>query len=201
MKSRATAFTLLEILSVIAIIGVLAALLFPGLSGARRSAGRAKTKVQFSQWTAAIESFRSEYGYYPAFDSSALVNGGAAATNHPFHDLLAARHRDGTTLTANEPAAVQNRKLIAFHAFSDADFTVAALICDAFGNTEIAVLVDRDLDGTVKPGVDFTALPAVGGITPADGMVPAAGIRAGVIFYAPVPGATAANPEFILSWK
>ena len=202
MKTRTVcAFTLLELLSVIAIIGILAALLFPGFSAARRSATKAKTKVQFAQWTAAIESFRGEYGYYPLFDAGGLVNGGATATDHPFHDLLAARKRSGAVLTAGDAALVQNRKLIAFHAFGDAELTPAGLVCDAAGNTAVAVLTDRDLDGVIKPGVDFTALPVLNGMTPGSVDIPVTGVRAGVIFYAPAPGATAANPEFVFSWK
>ena len=195
------AFTLLELLSVLAILGILAALIFPSFGAARRSANKAKTRVQFTQWVAAIESFRGEYGYYPAFDASNLVNGGATATDHLFHDLLAARKRDGTALTAGSAAVLQNRKLISFYTFTDADFTPASLIRDAFDNTAIAVLVDKDLDGVIRQGADFTALPEVGSITPTSADFPAGGIRAGVIFYAPAPGATVANPEFIFSWK
>jgi prepilin-type N-terminal cleavage/methylation domain-containing protein len=195
------AFTLVELLTVVAIVGILAALIFPGVSAARRSAGKAKTKVQFAQWTAAIESFRSEYGYYPAFDASGLVNGGVTQDSHIFHDLLAARKRDGTALTGGEPAALQNRKLIPFHAFADSDLATTGLIRDAWDNTEIAVLVDRDLDGTIKQGSDFTNLPSVGGVSPGTTDVPSAGVRAGVIFYAPAPGFATANPEFIYSWK
>ena len=199
--TRPTAFTLLELLSVLAILGILAALIFPSVGAARRSATKAKTRVQFAQWTAAIESFRSEYGYYPAFDAGHLVNGGATATDHLFHDILAARKRDGTALVPGGAAALQNRKLIPFYSFSDSDFTPGNLIRDAFDNTAIAVLVDRDLDGVIRQGADFTALPQVGGIAPGSADIPAAGIRAGVIFYAPAPGGTAANPEFIFSWK
>ena len=194
-------FTLLELLTVLAILGILAALIFPSVSAARRSATKAKARVQFTQWAAAIESFRGEYGYYPAFDPSNLVNGGVTATDHLFHDILAAKRRDGTALAAGGSAAAQNRKLIAFYAFSDADFSPANLIRDAFDNTAIAVLVDKDLDGVVRQGADFATLPAVGGLTPAAADIPAAGLRAGVVFYAPAPGATVANPEFIFSWK
>jgi prepilin-type N-terminal cleavage/methylation domain-containing protein len=200
-RGLSSAFTLVELLTVVAIIGILAALIFPGVSAARRSAGKAKTKVQFAQWTAAIEAFRSEYGYYPAFDASGLVNGGVTQDNHIFHDLLAARKRDGTALSGGEPAALQNRKLIPFHAFSDTDLAATGLIRDAWDNTEIAVLVDRDLDGTIKQGPDFTTLPSVGGISPSTADVPSTGVRAGVIFYATAPGSTAASPEFIYSWK
>lgn len=204
MKQRApriSGFTVLELLVVLAILGILAALIFPSVGAARRSANKAKARVQFTQWAAAIESFRGEYGYYPAFDASNLVNGGATATDHLFHDILAARKRDGTALTAGSPAVLQNRKAIAFYSFSDADFTAANLIRDAFDNTAIAVLVDKDLDGVIRAGTDFTTLPPVTGLTPSALDFPTAGVRAGVIFYAPAPGATVANPEFIFSWK
>jgi prepilin-type N-terminal cleavage/methylation domain-containing protein len=199
--SRRQAFTLLELLTVIAVIGILAALIFPGVSAARRSANKARTKVQFAQWATAIESFRAEYGYYPAFDASNLVNGGVTAVEHPFHDVLAGRLRDGGPLPAGGAAAAQNRKLIRFYAFAEADFTPDGLLHDAFDNTAIAVLVDRDMDGVIRPGTDFTTLPLVNGMAPAAADFPAGGVRAGVIFYAPLPGATPANPDFIFSWK
>lgn len=208
-SNRPSAFTLLELLSVIAIIGVLAALLFPAVRSARVSANKARTKVQFSQWSAAMEGFRGEYGYYPAFDQTALVNGGATTAitgDHLFHDILAGRKRDGTPLLPAGPAAPQNRKLISFYSFSDADFTNASsptpnLLRDAFDNTEIAVLVDKNLDGVIRIGSDYPVLPAVGGLTPGASDFPVTGVRAGVLFYAPAPGADASNPEFIFSWK
>ncbi len=202
-------FTLLELLSVIAVIGILAAMLFPAVRSARVSANMARTKVQFSQWAASLEGFRSEYGYYPAFDPTAFVNGGATSTitgDHLFHDILAGRKRDGSALLPSGPAATQNRKLIGFYSFSDADFTNASsptpnLLRDAFDNTEIAVLVDKNLDGVIKVGSDYPTLPAVNGLVPGALDFPVTGVRAGVIFYAPAPGADAANPEFIFSWK
>lgn len=200
---------MLELLSVIAVIGLLAAMIFPAVRSARVSANKARTKVQFSQWAAALEGFRSEYGYYPALDPTALVNGGATTTitgDHLFHDILAGRKRDGTALLPTGPAATQNRKLMGLYSFSESDFTNASsptpnLLHDAFDNTEIAVLVDKNLDGVIKVGSDYAVLPAVGGLTPGAVDFPAAGVRAGVIFYAPAPGADVANPEFILSWK
>jgi prepilin-type N-terminal cleavage/methylation domain-containing protein len=209
LSKRPSAFTLLELLSVMAIIGVLAALIFPVLRSARLSANMARTRVQFSQWSAAMDGFRGEYGYYPSLDPTALVNGGATtaiAGDHLFHDILAGRKRDGTPLLPAGAAARQNRKLISFYSFSDSDFTNASsptpnLLRDALDNTEIAVLVDRNLDGVIQVGSDYPALPTVGGLTPTVTDFPVTGVRAGVIFYAPAPGADAANPGFIFSWK
>ncbi len=214
LRPPSPAFTLLELLLVIAVIGILAALLFPTVGAARRSAHRAKTRVQFTQWAAAIESFRSEYGYYPVLDGTNLVNGGASsapAGDHLFHDILAGKRRDGSPLTNTGTASAggQNRKLISFYTFTDSDLTDAGspapnLIRDAFDNTGIAVLVDRNLDGAIRIGGndgDYASLPAVAGMTPSTTDFPSTGVRAGVIFYAPAPGATAAQPEFIPSWK
>ena len=194
-----------------AVIGLLAALLFPSLRAAQLAAGKARTRVQFSQWVAASEGFRAEYGYYPVFHDSHLVNppGQVAdpGTLHLFHDVLTARRRDGSALPAWDSSTngqfpeAQNRKLLRFQTFANSDFTAANLLCDAFGNTEIAVLIDKDLDGSIKAGSDFDTLPLVGGIRPAELDFPASGVRAGIVFYAPAPGASVARPDFIFSWK
>ncbi len=194
-------FTLIEILCVLAIVGALCGLFFPAFGNARRAAAMARTKTQFAQWTAAIESFRGEYGCYPGFAADNLVNGGVTVIEHPFHDVLAGRHRDNSALTSGSAAALQNRRAIAFCVFSDADFSDTKLLQDASGHRAIAVLVDRDLDGVIRVGADFAALPLVDGLAPAVDDFPISGVRAGVIFYAPAPGATPANPSFVFSWK
>lgn len=209
---RATAgFTLIELLTVIAIVAILAAVLFPSLRGARAVAAKVRTKVQFNQWAAALEMFRAEYGRYPALHPSGLANPPGQATDpsapHLLHDVLAAARRNGVRLA---PAAapsdpllpeVQNRKLIRFHAFSASELGADGLLQDASGNTEIAVLVDANLDGVIDAADHGGTIPAVRGLRPSAADVPAAGIRAGVVLYAPAPGADAANPEFVFSWK
>lgn len=205
------AFTLIELLTVLAVIGVLAALLFPAIRAARRSALTAKTRVQFNQWVTALESFRSEYGYYPWLGDTALINpvgqSSDPAAPHLFHDVLAARRRDGSALPAYTTTTVaispeaQNRRKIAFHAFAGAELDSANRVRDAFDNTEIAVLFDRNHDGLIQAGSDFATLPAVAGLTPGPADFPASGVRAGVVFYAPAADASAERPGFIFSWK
>lgn len=216
-RAGARAFSLLELLAVVAVIGILAALIFPSIGAARKSANRAKTKVQFSQWAAAIEGFRSEYGYYPAFDASGLVNGGASTSlsgDHLFHDLLAGRKRDGSALASGSIAFTQNRKRIPFYSFGESDFSGADAVMpnmlrNAFDNLSIAVLVDRNLDGKID-AADYPSWPLVGlpdgtAARPSSGSlnsdIPTAGVRTGVIFYCADPNATSASPEFIFSWK
>ena len=232
-------FTLIELLTVIAIIGILSAILFPTISGARVSAQKAKTRGQFAQWAAAVESFRQEYGYYPTFEISGAgqnkVNGNTAGgTNltavHRFYETLVGARRNGTalpnTLTGNPPPPqAQNVRRIAFITFTDADMvpvnstdttlsTKRGLIRDAFDGTDIAVLVDRNLDGSIKysaqGGDGINSLPLVSPpdattvrAAPAAADFPTAaqgGVRAGVVFYCMPPKGTSAN-DLLMSWK
>jgi prepilin-type N-terminal cleavage/methylation domain-containing protein len=202
-RSSNCAFTLIELITVIAVIGILAAILIPTVSGVRHAANKATARVQFKQWAAALEAFRSEYGYYPALDASNKVNGGATPTDHLFHDALAGRRRDGSALVSGSVPALQNPRLVSFYRFPESDFSSAdsgppELLCDAFGNTDIAVIVDRNLDGVITLADCGGSLPAVTGHQPE---FPANGVRLGVVFYSAAPSGATEVPEFILSWK
>lgn len=72
----------MELLAVLGVIALLAAILVPAADGVRVASHRAATRARFAQWIAAIESFRAEYGHYPVFPAG-KVNGGAGATGTP----------------------------------------------------------------------------------------------------------------------
>ena len=66
--ARSAAFTLIEMLVVIAIIGILAGLLLPALTLAREKARRIACLNNLNQFSKALESYCSDFGgYYPCY--------------------------------------------------------------------------------------------------------------------------------------
>jgi len=59
------AFTLVELLTVIAIIGILAAMLMPALIHVKIAAQKAKAKVEIADIVNAINAYDSDYGHFP----------------------------------------------------------------------------------------------------------------------------------------
>jgi prepilin-type N-terminal cleavage/methylation domain-containing protein len=200
----APGFTLVELLTVIAIVGLLAALLIPTMGGARNSARRAETRIRFSQWANALEQFRQDYGYYPAVTTDGLLNPSA------FLGALTARDHLGAPVPDDRLAGNTRRAL--FHSVAEAEFVKDAggaavnELVDAFGNSDIVILVDVDGNGVIQ-GAELVRRPVRPGnshagygaaLTPAAEDFPAAGIRAGVILYSAGPGGGA---DFVYSWK
>jgi prepilin-type N-terminal cleavage/methylation domain-containing protein len=66
---RPEAFTLIELLIVIAIIAILAGLAFPAVQGALGSGKKAQARNDIAQLAAAVKSFQLEYGRMPVTGS------------------------------------------------------------------------------------------------------------------------------------
>lgn len=143
-------FSLIEIVTVIAVLAILGSILLSAIGSARTSALASVSKTRFAQWMGAMEAFRLEYGYYPV--------------GEPGADSCVALHEGGqgqrlVSILEGRDTAVNPRR-IRFIQFSDPDFENPAdpdsVLVDALGHRVIHVLVDGDGDGKVRvAGYDF----------------------------------------------
>jgi len=68
VKDKKSGFTLVELLTVLAIIAMLAGLLVPSLTAVRRVAKETKQKAHLAAIDIALTAFRNDYGDYPPSD-------------------------------------------------------------------------------------------------------------------------------------
>jgi general secretion pathway protein G len=203
---------MLELLAVVAIIATLIGILVPTLGAARASACRARTRVLFSQWSAAMEQYRLEYGCYPSLGTDGKL--ATPADTLQFVRTLAGTNPDGSPVAdvAELNGNTKRRCFCSFAAgdFFDpdrpggaADFSGNEVLCDGFGNTEIGVLVDRNGDGFIKPADDgpVAAVNGTGGrsYSPDETSLPPTGVRTGVAFFS--AGRDAGPQDLVLSWQ
>ena len=84
-KSRiANGFTIIELLAVIAVIGVLAEFTFSSLAVVKRRQHISHTQAELGQLTAAIDNYKTTYGFYPP-DNAQGTN--ALAGNQLYYEL------------------------------------------------------------------------------------------------------------------
>lgn len=195
LKRRARdGFTLIELLAVIAVIGILMAILIPSVGMVRRSAAKSKTRSQFAQYATAYEAFYGEMGYYPSMGASGSEFD-LKGNNAVFIETLSGFSADGGNPTSAY-ARKANPRRMRFYSFVESEFglpesDVEGEIVDGFDNPNIHVVIDRDRDGVIKPS-DFQALDRA--------LRPTNELRGGVFIYS---ANTDENPdwEWILSWE
>lgn len=79
-KTRPAGFTLVELLTTLAVIGVLLALLIPALNQVTKTAANVKQRGQFHAIGVALEAFRSDTGDYPPSEWNPAVYGNYTAS-------------------------------------------------------------------------------------------------------------------------
>src|SRR2546422_209688 len=96
-----TAFTLTEMLVVIAIIGILAALLLPTLSSAKARAQRIQCVHNLHQLGVGLQVILQNNHGYPVIAMG--TNGGPAAKGEPWFTWVDILERDGLGIAKPEP--------------------------------------------------------------------------------------------------
>lgn len=84
---RASAFTLVELLTVIAIIAILMGLLFPAIAAVKENGRRAEARNNVMQIVTAVKAYNTEYGKYPRVQEDETT--GAAAGDIAVGDTAA----------------------------------------------------------------------------------------------------------------
>ncbi len=159
---RRPGFTLIELLTAIAIIGVLAAALFPAIGGIRKRARQSSAQTAFSQWASGIARYKQTYGFYPNIGGGTYVTNADtlhgledAVINGRFVRALSGRQPTGTALSQSDRRTL-NRNAEEFVAFGRDDFedptnfSDASRLVDRFNNRRIRVIFDTDGNTSIR---------------------------------------------------
>lgn len=63
--SNGTAFTLIELMLVVAVIGIVAGIVLAAAGGAQKKAARDQAKAEIKMYCAALERYKSDFGFIP----------------------------------------------------------------------------------------------------------------------------------------
>ena len=165
---RPQAFTLVELLTVIAIIAILMGLLFPVMNGVKEQARKAEAKTACAGIVTAVRQYHTEYGKYPITSSSTTppaadvivgdsVGSGTAGNENLFNILRAVA--SGT----NANHALNPRRIVFFEGKNSANTTApkggfgpTGAFFDPWG-AQYCVAIDFDYDNQLNtlPYTDF----------------------------------------------
>ena len=180
---HAGAFTLIELLTVIAIIAILMGLLFPALSAAKEQARRTAAGNAVRNIVNACKSYQTDYGKFPPVPTALVGNvntggyyaygdtttGGCKVTNDQLFDILRAIPNGATTVNIGNAMNKRQQKYFEMgkakdpktprDGFTDgSDFTgTKGQLMDPWG-AQYCIVLDAADAGTIDMGTFFTDL-------------------------------------------
>lgn len=172
-------FTLIEILTVIAIIGILAAFIFPALFAVQNNSRRTKTETILTSVNTAIKVYKGDYNILPTIDGSVkgrigewsgdINNMKPSDDYYTFFDILSYKnHKGGSSVTSvvenSNPKAVQYldppkdyfHKDYRLNSIRDAWNRPIVVFLDKTGDGNI----DNDDDNALKEYTDASEFPS-----------------------------------------
>lgn len=133
-------FTLIEVLSVLAILGILMGLLFPAFGQAKLSVRKKMSHIVFIECISALHDYQLYYGHYPTCVESVETPVSIHAIQTAWIQSLQGKN-DAETNSYNP----DNR---CFREFKDSEFNANGDWVDALGNSEIYIV--RRADNALK---------------------------------------------------
>ena len=157
MKKK-NAFTLIELLIVIAIIATLASLLMPTISNTMTKARKSTAKNFFSQMIMAVERYKADFGAYPEFLTEKDRVNLADGNNTEYMVKSLTGKNPNLSQLSNADRLKFNRTTQNYFTFDQSNLVKKNSvwkIVDTFGNPNIYVCVAKN--GTIRRGYPSVA--------------------------------------------
>jgi len=148
-KTGREGFTLVELLVVIVIIGLLAAMLVPGLSGAFRAAEKRRAMGQLDDLAGALKSYFAEYNEFPGGWSEDVAYGKSKKNKEIIDPLL----NRGTDAGKNKTTGVnyKGRIFIELESGAQESYDQKGELLDPWGEP-YEILLDMNFDDKIASG-------------------------------------------------
>ncbi len=154
-------FTLIEVITVISILIILAGILIPSILSVQNRAKRAQTEALFGRIVNALTLYYQDHGGYPDFTGNSSNGDVIVELNNSEHwraftEILALSRPDGSAFENPENEPLINKFNLKRKRYFDLQLKELASpggtpeLVDGFGNPNIVVVIDADLDLRIR---------------------------------------------------